>query len=477
MVGRLPRTAKPRLMRAAAMAASWDGMAQEPGFKAAAPSWRKLAAFASPSLPLAGLGLPLVVQLPTYYARDLGVSLGAVGLAFMLVRLVDIFFDPVLGWLMDRTRTPLGRFRPWLISSTPLIMLASYMLFMGRPGVTATYLWFWLLVVYLGFSMGSLSQTAWGAVLSPDYNQRSRIYGWWQMGNVFGMLLILSLPFLLETVLHHPHPAGVHGMGWFIVLLMPLCVALAAATVGEPVKASAHGGKLSDYLGLLRNAAVRNLLVSDLLLGWAPSITGALFLFYFDQIKHVPEARANLLLLVYFISGLAGAPLWSWLAMRFGKHRALVGVCGVIILSLLALMLVPMTSLPVALMVMALGGLPFSGGALLLRAMLADVGDEIRLDGGVDRTGLLYSVFTGTRKVGDMLAVATFKILEMIGFDPKAADNGPGALLGLQLLFIALPCLLSALAGLVVSRYPLTASRHAEIRAELDRRGMGAPVA
>ena len=62
-----------------------------------------LAALAAPCLPLAGLGLPLVVYLPEYYANELGLSLGAVGMAFMLVRLLDMAFDPYIGGVMDRT--------------------------------------------------------------------------------------------------------------------------------------------------------------------------------------------------------------------------------------------------------------------------------------------------------------------------------------------------------------------------------------
>src|ERR1051325_10178534 len=81
------------------------------------PSAASLAFFAGPCLPLAGIGLPLVVHLPTYYARDIGLPLSAVGLAFLLVRMVDIGVDPVIGALMDRTRTRLGRFRPWLIAA------------------------------------------------------------------------------------------------------------------------------------------------------------------------------------------------------------------------------------------------------------------------------------------------------------------------------------------------------------------------
>ena len=39
------------------------------------PSSGALAAFVAPCLPLAGVGLPLVLHLPTYYARDLGLPL------------------------------------------------------------------------------------------------------------------------------------------------------------------------------------------------------------------------------------------------------------------------------------------------------------------------------------------------------------------------------------------------------------------
>ena len=99
------------------------------------PSNASLAIFSGPCLPLAGVGLPLVVHLPTFYVRDIGLPLSGVGAAFLAVRLVDISFDPVLGVLMDRTKSRLGRFRPWLIASAPVLTLACLMLFMARPGV------------------------------------------------------------------------------------------------------------------------------------------------------------------------------------------------------------------------------------------------------------------------------------------------------------------------------------------------------
>jgi len=438
-----------------------------------------LAAFVGPCLPLAGFGLPLTIHLPTFYARDLGLPLSAVGLAFLLVRLADIGLDPALGALMDRTRTRLGRFRPWLIASVPVLMTASALLFMARPGVGPAYLWAALVIGYAGFSMGSLSQQAWAAALSPDYDGRSRVYGWWQAGNVLGMLLILLTPAVVQLGLHGGRVEGVRAMGWLLILALPVTVAVACRLVPDPCPPPGRQrpAALGDYLGLLRRRSVASLMAADLLLGWAPGITGALFLFYFDQIKHVPDAQANLMLLAYFVAALLGAPLWSWLATRVGKHRALALNALSIVASLAVVWLTPLASPLVGFPVMALAGLPYSGGSLLLRAMLADVGDELRLETGADRTGLLYAVLTGTTKIGSALALLTFVILDALGFDAQAAHNSPAALAGLQALFVGLPALLSAAAALAIMTYPLDARRHAEIRAALEALDPAAPQA
>ena len=122
---------------------------------------RLLAPFASASMPVAALGVPLTVYLPNYYASHIGLSLAAVGLAFSMVRLIDILFDPLIGVAINATRTPFGRFRPWMAAGAPLLMLAAYMIFMAQPGITTLYMVVWLLVLYAGFSMLVLGHSAW----------------------------------------------------------------------------------------------------------------------------------------------------------------------------------------------------------------------------------------------------------------------------------------------------------------------------
>ncbi len=432
------------------------------------PSRADLVAYSAPCLAMAALGLPLVVYLPKYYTADLGLSLTAVGLAFMGVRMVDIVLDPILGALMDRTDTRWGRFKPWLVGGAPVLMIASAMLFFAQPGVTVAYLWVGLLLAYGGWSVCVLAQTSWGARLSPDYDQRSRIYAWWQTANVIGLIMVLLLPVIIAQLTTAPG-AGMRAMGVVVLILIPLTVGFTALRLKEPrIAGPGHMAGVADWLGLFRSSAVRRLLFADIMLGLVPGVAAALFLFYFEQMKGFKEASANALLLVYFLAALVGAPLWSRLAEPIGKHRALGCAALFYLVGQLALFLIPAGNLPAAAAAAFVAGLPYSASSVLLRAMMADVGDEERLRSGVDRTGLLYALLTGATKVGAAVAVGvTYVGLDLTGFH-ATGGNTPESLRGLEVLFLLLPAVLSVVAAAIVFGYPLDAARHAQVRAALD---------
>ena len=430
-----------------------------------------LAAFSGPCLPLAGLVLPMVVYLPAYYASELGLGLAAVGAAFGAVRMIDMAFDPYIGGVMDRTRSRFGRFRLWLVIGTPILMISSFMLFMAKPGVSIGYLWFWLLVMYGGLSIATLAQTAWAGVLSPEYNQRSRIYGWWQAANIIGIVLVLALPASLPLFGMQGQGAAVAAMGWFIVILMPITVAIAVWKTPEPaILSPPDRSGIKEYLALFRRRSVVQLLLIDLLVGIGPAVLGALFFFYFERVKGFEKSAASVLLLLYFLGGLVGSPFWAWLAIRIGKHRALAASGVLYAIMTLCAIFIPAGSVPAAGALMFLIGVPYAAGLFLLRAMMADVSDEERLVGGIDRMGLLFALLAGTVKVASAISVAvTFAILDAAGFD--AADptvsNGEGVL---QVIFTIVPAALSLIASWMLMRFPLTAARHAEIRRALDDR-------
>jgi GPH family glycoside/pentoside/hexuronide:cation symporter len=430
-------------------------------------NWR-LAAFAAPCLPMAALGLPLVIHLPTFYAQVVGIPLQTVGAIFLVVRLLDIGVDPLLGNLMDRTRTRFGRFRPWLVASIIVMALSTYLLFLPPKGVGQVFLTTWLLVVYLGFSMSVLAQTSWAAMLSPDYDQRSRIYGFWTAGNVIGILLVLVLPVVVGAM-GGTQAQGVAAMGLFIVILLPITIALAVWRVPEPMPKQASEASFKVYLEFVKMGAVRRLMATDLLFGLAPGVTGALALFYFQAAKGLTEMQSNILIFLYFAAGLIGAVLWTWLAGKIGKHKALAAAGLMFAVAYLGVAFVPAGNFILTCFTMIGVGIPFCAGQVLLRAMLADVGDEDRLISGADRTGQLFALLTATNKIGYALAGATFIPLGMAGFNrAKDAIQTPQALEALQILFVGLPIFFLLCASLVIYRFPVDKERQSDIRRQLE---------
>lgn len=436
-----------------------------------------LALFVGPSLPIAALGLPMVVQLPPYYAGELGLDLATVGLVFFLVRLIDLPLDLLFGHFMDRTRTRLGRFRPWLIAGAVLIVVAAYMIFMAERGVGAFYLFFWLLLLLAGFSMAYLSQSSWAATLSDAYHERSRIYGWWQASHVLAMILVLLLPVLVGLGGRADVADGIHAMGWFIIATALIFVPLAVATVPERTgDAPTHHGSLGDILRVLRNPLLLHLLLADLLVSLAPGATGAMFRFFFEQALDYTSAESGILLLAYFVAGLLGVPLWVRLAGRVGKPRASAIAAGVYALFHLAVAFMPKGQLWLALPGMTLAGLPYAAGPFLLRSILADLGDEEKLATGADRTGLLYAVLTMTGKIGYMVPVGLlYPLLALIGFSAApAAVNTQEAINGMVVIWVTVPVVLTISAALVIARLPLDARRHAEVQAALAAKASAA---
>lgn len=449
-----------------------------------------LAAFAAPCLPLAAFGLPLTISLPHYYSETLGLEVAAVGLAFLMVRLVDIGFDPIFGTILDRTRWSFGRFKGWMAISAPILMLAIYMLFMARPGVGAGYLWFWLIVVYFGYSIAVLSHTSWAAKLTTDYHERSRIYAFWQTGNVVGMIMILAMPLVLSLVIKGiTQPDILHGQGWFIVILLPLMVAVTLWRVPEPrpIESTARDSAgaivanhatLADYFRLMKRPTVVRILAADLLTGLAPGIAGTLFFFYFIRVKQFSFLESSALLLIYFVAAIFGAMIWTRLAKRMGKSKALIAACVTYAIVQFAVVTLPAGNFWLATPFLIAAGIPYSAGALLLRSMMADYGDEERLASGVDRTGLLFAILTGTVKVGSALAVTSLILLGTLGFDAAHADKSTElSMTGLQALYAFAPGIVGLLAAAAMIGYPLTEAKHAEILRQLgERDGAFPPV-
>jgi Na+/melibiose symporter-like transporter len=432
-----------------------------------------LAAISAPAVPIAGLGLPLVVYLPPFYADTLGLGLPTVGLIFMIARFFDVGVDPVFGVVSDKLRVPLGRRKFWLLLSVPIVTLAAIMVFMPAKGVGGAYLLGWILLLYLGYTLFTISVVSWSAELSSDYDERTRVQGWYQTSLMLGLILVLLVP-VIVTQRGGDAAAKMEAIGWLIVILSPIAVLWAVLRVKEVVVRERRQGHWREaFKAILRSKPLRYVLGADLLFGLGSGVAGALYIFAVRDGLGV--ARYDVILLAFFVTGCVFAPFWAWAGRRWDKHRALAFAALYTLGAPLLFLLVPQGSFEGALIVTILFGIPYASARLLLKSMMADVTDRDRLDTGRMQAGIFFSLLLTTEKLGHALSVGvTYTVLSLVGFhgDEGGAGqpNSATAVLGLMMLFLLVPLILHAAAALVLWRYPLGRAEQAQLRQALAQK-------
>ena len=424
-----------------------------------------LFAYGLPGLPLAALGVPLYVYLPTFYAEQLGLGLAAVGSALLIARIWDLVTDPLMGRLSDAMETRLGRRRPWMLAGLPVLLVSAWFLFVPAAAPGFAYLAGWSMALYLGSTMILLPYNAWGAELSTDYHARSRITAWREAFVVVGTVVAAALPSLTGDDL------GLTLL-WLLIAVvaaLPLSIAAACAVVPEPAfqPRTALPWRRS-FVILLRNGPFLRLVSAYFLNGIAVGLPSTLFLL-FVKFGLDADSWTGPLLLIYFVCGIAALPFWLHLARRLGKHRSW---CLAMLLACAAFVWVPLLGPGDAwifLLICIVSGFALGADLALPPAIQADVVDLDSLRSGQQRAGVYFGLWGIATKLALALAVGlSFPILDRAGFDPTAEQ--PGAVWALALLYGLAPVVFKLAAIALVWNFPITVQRQSRIRALIGRR-------
>jgi GPH family glycoside/pentoside/hexuronide:cation symporter len=447
-------------------------------FKAPQPGAERISlplilTFSLPTIPLSAMGLAMSVSLAPYLASHLGLSLSAVGLAFMIVRFIDMGVDVGLGAAMDRTHTRLGRYRLWMLLSAPVLVAGCWLLFMAPVGIRFGYLVTSLVVYYFGASIINLSHPAWAARLATHYNARSNLFGIQAAIGVVGAFAVL-------VVAIGAHAFGlkdtdvVPAMGWFVIATLPVSILIACVATPERITPDdpAHRVRPKDYLDLLLKPDLLRLILAQTALTLGPGWMSALYLFFFKDVLGFNQADEYILLGIYILAGIIGAPTAAWVSKRVSKHRTLMMTTTAYSLGLCSILVLPHGKFWLTVPVMVWCGFMASGFDLMIRAMLADVGDEVRLEQGRERISLIYAMNGLASKIAIALQLfLAYRILEWLGYSAKdGAHNTVQAIQNLQAVYIIGPIFFVMLGGACVIGWRMHEKRHSEIRAALEER-------
>ncbi len=434
------------------------------------PGWKVLMAYALPAVPLSALALPLYIIVPTFYADNLGLSLSAVGLVLVLLRLMDALTDPVFGWLADRSSMSIGRRRGFFLISLPVTAFAAFMLFWPPMDAGLAYLAIWGSIVSIGYTWTILPYTAWGSELVSGYQGRALVTGWRESFALVGTLVAIVLPFAVGL----DPTGGFHGlasMGVAVLIALPLAGLIAVAKVPEPGNPSVRTLNILNGLAMLtRNRPFLRLIAAFLLNGFANAVPATLFLYFVSDRLEAEPMRGPLLFL-YFLCAIAGVPIAVQAARMVGKHRAW---CYAMVLACLIFMFAAFLRSGDVLafgLICAATGLLLGFDLALPPAIQSDVIDNDTALSGEQRSGFYFAAWSLATKLSLALAVgAVFPLLAWAGFASGAVSQPEFALSTLSLLYGALPIIPKLGAIALMWNFPIDAIRQAELRAVIEAR-------
>jgi len=413
-------------------------------------------AYGLTSIPLAMAALPIYVHVPKFYADAMGLNLMAIGGLLLAARIFDALQDPLLGYWSDCTRDkPVGRF-VWVGIGAPLLAMSMLGLF-NPPHIHADLAAWWLiamlLLVYTSFSMMQISYQAYGAEISMDPVERTRVTAFREGMGLAGVFLAAALPQILSE------ERGMReGYALYSFIFIPLVLVLTMATIALTPKAVATSKPVSQsalqaMLKPLKNRLFNRLLIVFVFNGIAASIPATLLLFFIDDVLKAPQIAAWSLV-AYFAAGAAGMPLWVWLSARWGKARAwFIGMVVSIIAFVWAYTL-GAGDTAAFLIICILSGLGLGADLALPPSILADVIDDDDKRGVGRNEGAYFGLWNLVTKMNLALAAGVaLPALSMLGYQPSAT-NSPQSLLYLSAIYALLPCLLKAVAAIALVYSP-----------------------
>lgn len=279
----------------------------------------QLLAYGLLGLPLAMLGIPLYLYLPSYYHHQFGLSLTDIGLALLLARLLDVITDPLIGVLSDRYVAKVQR--QWqVVTGFGLLVFGLYGLFF--PQAEQVSLWqlgLWSFISYLGWTWIQIPYLTLAAEITHDAYDKTRLSAWREALSIVGVLLALMLPILTERSIND---VELYQLFWMIVCMALLLAGVALLNVRQlPLSADRAGFSLPTILTQLKqHRELLSLFPIYFLNNLANALPATLFVFFVADYLQL-EAQQGLFLLTYFIAGIVALPVWLSLSKRWGKAR------------------------------------------------------------------------------------------------------------------------------------------------------------
>jgi sugar (glycoside-pentoside-hexuronide) transporter len=428
----------------------------------------------------------LVFQL-AFYTDTFGITAAAAGTLFLVVRVWDAIFDPLMGVIADRTNTKWGKFRPWVLWTAVPFGIMAVLTFTTPPfGAQGklVYAYVTYIVLMMVYSANNLPYSALSGVITGDLAERTSLSSYRFVAAMSAAFVIQGLALPMVNYFGGGDSAKGYQvtMGIFSALAVVFFV-ITFLTTRERVQPdpTQHNSVRQDFADLASNGPWIAMFVLTVVVFITLSMRGGVMLYYFKYFVGREDLFSlfNVFGVGSTILGVMGS---TPLAKRYGKRNVFIVGLALTVGFTAAFVFLPRTAVPVIFATESLRQFAYGFTIPLLWAMMADVADYSEWKNRRRATAIVFSAIVFGLKAGLGFGGAIGGwLLSAYGYVPNVAQT-ERALQGIKLTASVFPAITFGLGVVCLFFYRIDKRLEIQITDDLAERrrmyasGAGTPL-
>ena len=419
------------------------------------------------------------IAFPLFFTNVFGLSFADTASLMLIARMFDVFTDPIMGSLADRTQSRWGTYRPWLIfGAIPFGVIFALLLYTPELGYTGKriYAYTLYLLMMAAYTMVNVPYGSLLCVMTDDDNEKNQFSSFRMVGAyAMGFVTLLSFPYLQKMVGGtESHQYAILGAGFGILAaVMTLACGLMTKERLKPKRAEKFSFK--QFVDLFRNKPWIYLTLigvcTNFFNGFRYAVAGYMLTYCLGGEITVRGLIINYTVFMTF--GELTCMIFGGLSPKFtekvgSKSKAFIWAAVICAVFSIAFFFIPTDPAYIWLMiaVVILTSVGIGLYSPLLWSMYADVADYATKKNGSSSTGLIFSSGTMSQKFGTAISgslVALF--LGLAGANMTTDDMGnaivdPSSITDSVLtmiwsLFSLFPAVIAIFIIILVLKYPI----------------------
>ena len=426
------------------------------------------------SLPSLGVGFSFFV-ITTYFMKFgtdvLLIAPATLSLMFAAAKIWDAVTDPLVGYWSDRTTHRFGRRRTWILVSALPLGLSFFFLWNPPSDLTGDWLHIWLgvmLIAYFtSYTLFYVPHEAWGAEISIDHHDRTRVFGVKHAIHYTGNVLALGALYAF-TVSNDQRETAF----WIMLCVCTFMVITMIAPLfklQERSEYQSRGGQdiFQAFKDVFSNRHARLIVFVFFIENLGSAVIGTLGAYVFEYIVKRPDLLPVFFML-YLIPALVTVPIWIRLSSIVGKKKLWMLSMFAMSAGFSGLFFVGEGDVGLLFFLGFVAGVGAGCGQVVGPSIQADVIDVDELQTGQRKEGAYFAVWNFVRKAAQgIMVIATGYMLSLSGFVPNVEQTesvkfAMSALLGL------FPGACYLIGAILFMRFSLDEDNWKEVRRQID---------